>query len=442
MAASWFDDTAGASPGEAPPDPSGLIQGTGDDRLSYDDARAAIQHALAVYDGPSAATPERVNAFLNQLGVHSGAQFSARYLQGIFQNLYQNAVTRQAAHAAAPAATTTPPATTTGGGSGGGSTRGDVHTDHGTLSGADADRIDAMLKNAQSTDDPNYWYGIAAQNGGVENTGVEWLTGRINQGDGALGVRNGTVSKFQDGGSHDATGPQQTFSYAPFTDTFTNPNFVAPSGVDELNDPGVGARLQMGADALQHSAAAKGTLLSGQTLNDLQDYAQNFASTEYSYVYNRALQGYGLNSQNNFQQYTQKYQQYLNNANQAMQTAGFNNAAAQQNWANVFNQSAQNFGFNQQNWQNLYNATSLGLSAAEASAGLGANYGNNAGNTITGIGNAGAAGTVGAANGYLGALGALTNYATGALQNHYGGGIYGNGGNGTYYPPNYTNGVG
>lgn len=74
---------------------------------------------------------------------------------------------------------------------------------------------------------------------------------------------------------------------APFSE-----QFQAPTGANEQNDPGYQFRLQQGMQALQNSAAAKGNLLSGNTLEAQQNYGQNYASNEYSNVYNRAMQQY------------------------------------------------------------------------------------------------------------------------------------------------------
>ena len=68
--------------------------------------------------------------------------------------------------------------------------------------------------------------------------------------------------------------------------------FQAPTGLTEQNDPGFQARLQMGQQALENSAAARGGVLSGGTAKDLTNYAQNFASNEYGNVYGRALGQY------------------------------------------------------------------------------------------------------------------------------------------------------
>jgi hypothetical protein len=61
-------------------------------------------------------------------------------------------------------------------------------------------RIAQALKDAGSTDDPEYWFQkISADPNGAGSAWGYWVD-RINRGDGALGVRNGTVQKFQDSG--------------------------------------------------------------------------------------------------------------------------------------------------------------------------------------------------------------------------------------------------
>jgi hypothetical protein len=71
-----------------------------------------------------------------------------------------------------------------------------------------------------------------------------------------------------------------------------NEKFQAPTGATEQNDPGYQFRLDQGMKMLDNSAAAKGGLLSGNTLQGRQNYAQNYASNEYGNVYNRAMQEY------------------------------------------------------------------------------------------------------------------------------------------------------
>jgi hypothetical protein len=76
----------------------------------------------------------------------------------------------------------------------------------------------------------------------------------------------------------------------PFSSTFT-----PPTSVTEANDPGFKFREQEGEGALENSAAANGSLLSGNTLEAQQKFGQDFASNEYSNVYNRALQNFDTN---------------------------------------------------------------------------------------------------------------------------------------------------
>jgi hypothetical protein len=50
--------------------------------------------------------------------------------------------------------------------------------------------------------------------------------------------------------------------------------------------------LKEGQRLLENSAAARGGLLTGSTAKDIQSYGQDYASNEYSNVYNRALGEY------------------------------------------------------------------------------------------------------------------------------------------------------
>lgn len=96
-------------------------------------------------------------------------------------------------------------------------------------------------------------------------------------------------------------GPRANFGSVPEFNppTFTPPpnfnytgqtpgQFQAPTAAAMANEPGFQFRLDQGRKALEQSAAAKGTLRSGGTLQNVLNYGQNFASNEYSNVYNRA----------------------------------------------------------------------------------------------------------------------------------------------------------
>ena len=110
--------------------------------------------------------------------------------------------------------------------------------------------------------------------------------------------------------------------------------------------PGFQFRLQEGAKALERSAAAKGTLLTGGTLKGLTRYAQDYAANEYGQNYNR-----------------------------------------------LFNEDVTNYGrlFGEQGarYQQLYGLSGLGLNAAGQQAGVGSSYTGQLGNLASNQANQG-----------------------------------------------------
>jgi hypothetical protein len=158
----------------------------------------------------------------------------------------------------------------------------------------------------------------------------------------------------------------------PWTQTFT-----PPTAATEANDPGYAFRLQQGEGALANSAAANGSLLSGNTEEAQQEFGQNYASNEYSNVYNRALQ-----------QYQQNYGIFENN-----QTNTFNRLAA----LSGVGQTA---------------GTTLGTEGQQASQNVGSidlTTGAQQGQQMNNAAAAEASGYVGGANAWSGALGGSTN---------------------------------
>lgn len=114
-----------------------------------------------------------------------------------------------------------------------------------------------------------------------------------------------------------------------------------------VNDPGYQFRLQQGQETLENSAAARGSLLSGATLKDLQGYAQGMASQEGAAAYSRDMNAFN-NTQN---QLANLIQSGMNASGQIVGTgqATTNNLAnlamAQgQNTANLWNTRAQAVG--------------------------------------------------------------------------------------------------
>lgn len=175
------------------------------------------------------------------------------------------------------------------------------------------------------------------------------------------------------GGTANGSGVGQGSLLQPYGQTFT-----APTGLTEQNDPGYQARLQLGQDAIQRSAAASGGVVTGGTAQALNNEAQDYASNEYGNVYNRALNTFDTN-----------YNAY--NTNQS----------------NQFNR--------------LAGVASSGQAAAGTAATLGQNSAANQASTITGtaaqqgqdLTNAGAA----TASGYVGQANAYSNGITGATSN-------------------------
>jgi len=67
-----------------------------------------------------------------------------------------------------------------------------------------------------------------------------------------------------------------------------------PTTVEDMKaDPGYQFRFQQGQEAVENSAAARGSLLGGNTLRALNEYGQGFASNEFGNVNQRRQQDYG-----------------------------------------------------------------------------------------------------------------------------------------------------
>lgn len=171
--------------------------------------------------------------------------------------------------------------------------------------------------------------------------------------------------------------------------------FTAPTAVTEQNDPGYQFRLQQGQQALERSAAARGNLLTGGTAKAEQRYGQDYASNEYSNVYNRSLNDYMTN-----------YNTW------------------QQNVANQYNRAAGIAGIGQTATAQLGQA---GQNAANTTANINLTAGQQIGNDYQAAGAARASGYAGSANAWNGALGNIGNLAL-----YYGlNGGFGGGGGGS-----------
>lgn len=119
-----------------------------------------------------------------------------------------------------------------------------------------------------------------------------------------------------------------------------NPAFQQSFNMSDFQqDPGYQFQLQQGMSALQNSAAARGGLMSGNTLAGISQYSQGMANTDYQQAYNN----FNTNQSNSFNrlasiagmgqtatgQIGQAGQNYANNAGQNMMGAANAEGAAQ-----------------------------------------------------------------------------------------------------------------
>jgi hypothetical protein len=119
--------------------------------------------------------------------------------------------------------------------------------------------------------------------------------------------------------------PPPAFSYADYAgaDPFSYADFAAPDPNDLQNDPTYQYTLKTQQDAISKSAAAKGILNTGGTINDLLLNANDIAQQGYQNLYNRKQQDYATNRGNAFQNYTtneqNRFQDYAANRAGAVQ---------------------------------------------------------------------------------------------------------------------------
>jgi hypothetical protein len=291
--------------------------------------------------------------------------------------------------------------------------------------------------------------------------GVFWADAVLSAGTGGNGAA--WLTDTGGGGGGDSSGtsfgqaPNSTpFNYAPFQapDAFTFRAFEAPTALTEENDPGYQARLALGQQGVERSAAARGTLLTGGTLKDLNQFSQDYASNEFQNVYNRAQATYGTQYQQAAGDYNANYQNALNayktNFDTAFKPWDANYQQAYQSWLGNFNAANQGFQNNLaaqgQRYNELYQTAALGLNGVNnysnamqnygrSLSDIYGSYGNQYGENLTNQGNANAASQMAQSNAYgnmYNQLGAL------AL---YGGSMYGNspgGGNGSNGMDLYT----
>jgi hypothetical protein len=126
-------------------------------------------------------------------------------------------------------------------------------------------------------------------------------------------------------------------------------------------DPSYGFRLNEGLDAVQSRLAAAGGRNGGAAMKAINDYAQNFASTEYGNAANRRLNEFGASQGADAQSLAAQGQLAGLYGNAASQAGGMAYGAGQQG-ANIYGQGASQMA-------NIYGQTGQQLGAQAANAG-------------------------------------------------------------------------
>lgn len=214
--------------------------------------------------------------------------------------------------------------------------------------------------------------------------------------------------------------------------------FTPPDGVTEQNDPGYQARLQAGIKAVQNASSKNGDVLGSAGIKGLDQSVQDYASNEYSNVFNRAASTYGTNAgttqanfnnsasanQANFGNASTQFNNTQNAYNNAFGNALTANQANFQNPLNAYNANFNTFNANNTNLYNrLFGLSNQGLTASSGLTGTQAGLAGAAGSTqtgtassianiLTGAGNAGANGVAQGTNAITGAIGNIGNTAS------------------------------
>lgn len=126
-----------------------------------------------------------------------------------------------------------------------------------------------------------------------------------------------------------------SFNFAPFQSpgAWKAPaEFKAPTVADLQTDPAYQFRQEQGQKAIERSAAAKGTLLTGGTLQDVASFADNLASQEFDKLYQRSFGEWKTSYDDSLQQYLLDYNRQFGEHQQGFDEAlaGYNSGASAQ----------------------------------------------------------------------------------------------------------------
>ncbi len=140
---------------------------------------------------------------------------------------------------------------------------------------------------------------------------------------------------------------------------FTHPDFTAPTLDEAKNQPGYAFGLQQGLGAYENSAAARGILRGGGTLKGLFDYGNAAAEQNYANVYSQNANTYNTNL-------AKDAGTYATNWNVTKDVSSLGNAANQQNYGDAFQNAGAEFNpkfqaaqLSFQDMWNRWNATNL-----------------------------------------------------------------------------------
>ncbi len=148
--------------------------------------------------------------------------------------------------------------------------------------------------------DPQYWIGKISS--GELGDDPNYIVGKFMQPEGAPAGQGGSL------GSLGGQNPTGFGGYlAPFTDQFS-----APTAAQAEAQPGYQFARDQGLQAIDRSAAAKGTLLTGGNLKDLAGYAGGVASQNYNSLYNQSANTFGINQSTFYHNQDAPYQKLLN----------------------------------------------------------------------------------------------------------------------------------
>ena len=165
--------------------------------------------------------------------------------------------------------------------------------------------------------------------------------------EGVYGTAQTNLNPFIKTGDNEVYSLASLFGLPGAPGTPNGGNGAAQAFQNYTQTPGYQFGLQQGMGAQQASAAANGSLLTGGTQNALDQYAQNYADTNYNNVYNQALQTYGTNYNVWANQQASEYNKLASMAGAGQTTAQTLNTEGLQSTgqiANTLNSTGQQIG--------------------------------------------------------------------------------------------------